>query len=422
MIRNEKVEWKKLGEIGNFYGGLTGKNKSDFTDGNCKYISYKNVFENISVKLDYNDMVNIKPNEKQRTLQYGDIIFTASSEILEESGYSSVVTSELNDPIYLNSFCFFFRLSNKKLLLPDFSKYLFRSNYIRKEIIKTANGVTRFNISKDLMGKIEIPIPSLETQERIVKILDTMVDHFTQLQAELQAELQARNMQYEHYRDKLLSEEYLNKLVDKNNSDEYKYDIKEITIGELFEVRNGYTPSKRKKEYWENGNIPWFRMEDLRENGNVLNDSILKVNQSAIKRSLFKKNSLILSTSATIGEYALIKVDFIANQRFTIFTLKDKFSNLVNIDYLYYYFYLVGNWCKNNVNIGNFASVDVEILKNNKVLIPPIPVQEHIVSILDNFNKIVTDINEGLPKEIELRQKQYEYYRERLLDFKREED
>lgn len=90
----EGVEYKTLGELGSFYGGITGKSKDDFINGNAKFITYKNVYSNIALKLDVEDRVKISPNEKQRTLEYGDVIFTGSSETPDECGFSSVLTKK----------------------------------------------------------------------------------------------------------------------------------------------------------------------------------------------------------------------------------------------------------------------------------------------------------------------------------------
>lgn len=199
------VEWKKLGEIGLFYGGLSGKTKEDFEEGNAKYVTYSNIFNNIAVNLNINDVVNILPGEKQNVIAYGDVIFTGSSETPDECGMSSVVTEIINEPIYLNSFCFGFRLNNLSLYEPGFLKFLFRSNNIRNEIKKTANGVTRYNISKKLFSQIEIPIPPLPEQRRIVAILDHFETLVNDLSVGLPAELEARRKQYEYYRDKLLT-------------------------------------------------------------------------------------------------------------------------------------------------------------------------------------------------------------------------
>ena len=105
------VEWKSLGELGNFYGGLSGKSKEDFKDGNAKFITYLNIGNNPALCLDIEETVKIGPNEKQNTVQYGDVLFTGSSETPDECAMSSVVTEQPTEKLYLNSFCFGFRFN-----------------------------------------------------------------------------------------------------------------------------------------------------------------------------------------------------------------------------------------------------------------------------------------------------------------------
>ena len=195
------VEYKSLGELGIFLGGLSGKSKEDFKGGNSKFITYMNVFSNIQLNLDVTDSVKISEGEKQNIIQYGDILFTGSSETPNECGMSSVLTVKTDEKLYLNSFCFIYRFNDPELFLPSFSKYLFRSEYLRKQIVKTASGVTRFNVSKAKMAKVKIPVTPLEVQSEIVKVLD----NFTELTAKLEAEIAARRKQYEYYRDRLLT-------------------------------------------------------------------------------------------------------------------------------------------------------------------------------------------------------------------------
>lgn len=199
------IQRRCLGEIGSFFGGISGKSKNDFINGNSKFITYKNVFSNLSTNLEIKDTVNINKGEQQRTLQRGDIIFTGSSEIIEECGMSSVITEQVKENLYLNSFCFFLRLNDLETLLPDFSKYLFRSKYVRKQIVKTASGVTRFNVSKVLMEKVEIIVPSIPVQEHIVSILDKFDTLVNDISKGLPKEIELRQKQYEYYREKLLS-------------------------------------------------------------------------------------------------------------------------------------------------------------------------------------------------------------------------
>ena len=99
------------------------------------------------------------------------------------------------------------------------------------------------------------------------------------------------------------------------------------SVSEIFDIKNGYTPSKSIDEYWADASINWFRMDDIREKGNILQESIQKISSSAVKAGkLFPENSIIISTSATIGEHALIKVPHLANQRFTSLSIKSKYK------------------------------------------------------------------------------------------------
>ena len=183
-------------------------------------------------------------------------------------------------------------------------------------------------------------------------------------------------------------------------------------ISDVFEFRNGYTPSKAKSEYWENGSIPWFRMEDIRKNGSILNDSIQKVTTLALKNKPFPKNSIIVGTTATIGVHALITVNSIANQQFTYLVLKKEFYNIVNIKYFYYYMYLIDTWLKNSITKNGFATVNNNNFKKIKIPIPPMEIQDDLVKILDSFSELEAE----LEAELEVRTQQYEHYLRKMFD------
>ncbi|WP_418934740.1 restriction endonuclease subunit S [Haemophilus sp.] len=185
-------------------------------------------------------------------------------------------------------------------------------------------------------------------------------------------------------------------------------------LDEIFHLKNGYTPSKGVKEYWENGSIPWFRMEDIRENGRILNAALQKVSESAVKGGkLFPANSIIIATSATIGEHALITIPFLANQRFTVLSLKPEYIDKFNIYFLYHYCFTLDDWCQKNTTMSSFASVDMNGFRRFPIPIPPLSVQTEIVKILDALTALTSE----LTSELTLRRKQYEYYREKLLSF-----
>lgn len=192
--------------------------------------------------------------------------------------------------------------------------------------------------------------------------------------------------------------------------------VKYLPIPELFITRNGYTPSKANNEFWENGTIPWFRMEDIRENGRILTTATQYVSEKAVKGKLFPADSIIIATSATIGEHALIKVPSLANQRFTYLTLKDEFKDCVDMMFVFYYCFRLDEYCKSHLNQGNFASVDMKQFAAFKFPVPPLPVQREIVRILDNFTELTEGLNRELAAELTARKKQYAYYRDKLLD------
>ncbi|MFP6057950.1 restriction endonuclease subunit S [Helicobacter pylori] len=276
-------------------------------------------------------------------------------------------------------------------------------------------------------SQLEVPIPPLKIQQEIVKILDA----FT----ELNTELKARKKQYEYYQNMLLDFNDINqnhkdakeRLAQKPYPKRLKTLLQTLapkgvefkTLEEVFEIRNGYTPSKNNPEFWKNGTIPWFRMEDIRENGRILKDSIQHITPKALKgKKLFPKNSIIISTTATIGEHALLIVDSLANQRFTFLSKKANCDLALDMKFFFYQCFLLGEWCKNNINVSGFASVDMTAFKKYKFPIPPLEIQQEIVKILDQFLALTTDLLAGIPAEIKARKKQYEYYREKLLAFK----
>ena len=113
-------------------------------------------------------------------------------------------------------------------------------------------------------------------------------------------------------------------------------------IQELFVIKNGYTPSTANKDYWTAGTVPWFRMEDIRENGRILSKSLQQITKEAVKGNrLFPANSIIIATSATIGEHALITVPHLSNQRFTSLALKPEYADRLQIKFVFYYCFIL---------------------------------------------------------------------------------
>ncbi len=169
-----KWEEKKLGDIGNTYTGLSGKTKEDFGHGEGRFVTYMNVFSNPISKQNLTEPIEI--DEKQNEVQFGDVFFTTSSETPEEVGMTSVwMNKEKN--IYLNSFCFAYR--PEKVFDNYYLAYMLRSSSIRKKIVFLAQGISRYNISKNKVMEIYVPIPHIEEQKKIgnyFQKLDTLID------------------------------------------------------------------------------------------------------------------------------------------------------------------------------------------------------------------------------------------------------
>lgn len=161
-----------LNQLGNTINGLTGKSKDDFGEG-LPYIQYKQIFDKSYIDVTKCAFVNILPDENQSEVKYGDIFFTTSSETIKEIGYSSVLLEEV-DEMYLNSFCFGYRLDSFELLNPNFAQYLFRSDDLRRKIIRLGQGSTRYNMSKVQFMLISTEIPSIDEQIKISKFLNAI--------------------------------------------------------------------------------------------------------------------------------------------------------------------------------------------------------------------------------------------------------
>lgn len=373
------VEWKKMGEACIMQRG-TSATKNTLTEGDIPVIS-----GGVQPAY-YCDSSN----------RDGETITVAGS------GAGAGYVQYWNTPIFV---CDAFSIKGKTGLSNKYLYYVLKNMEDKIRDTKKGGGVPHVHISS--IDKFEIPIPPLPVQEEIVRILDNL----TNLAASLQAELQARQEQYEYYRNKLLS---FSEIGGGTQS------VTWLKMSELFEIRNGYTPSKANPAYWTDGTVPWFRMEDIRQNGRILSDSIQHVTEEAVKGGkYFKANSFIIATTATIGEHALLIADSLANQQFTNLKVRKSLSDKVNVKYLYYYMFIIGDWCKNNTNVSGFASVDMGKFKKVLVPIPTLTEQQRIVAILDKFETLVNDLSQGLPAEIAAVQEQYEYYRNRLLTFKR---
>ena len=387
LLQGVDVEWKALGDISEIYGGLKGKNKSDFTDGNAKYVTYKNIYNNIEVDLEALEMVKVSSNENQYEVKYGDVLFTGSSENASEAGISSAVTFNSEAKVFLNSFSFGLRFKSEIKILPEFSKYLFRSKSIRDEIIKTASGVTRYNVSKKRFVKIQIPIPPIEIQQEIVRVLDELTSLTNQLTTELETERQNRKKQFEFFREQLFRFE----------EDENNY----VALGELAEnldsKRKPITSSQRKP-----GKIPYYGASGIVD---YVEDYIFDGDYLLVSED----GANLLARSTPIA-FSISGKNWVNNHAH-ILKFETKYERL----FVEYYL--------NSIDLAPYITgaaqpkLNKKNLNSIKIPNPALEEKERIVKLLDQFDVTHTAIEEEITKEIKLRTQQYEYYREKLLSF-----
>ena len=369
------IEWKAIEKIGSFFGGLTGKTKKDFEDGNAKFITYMNVFANPSLDESSVGMVHINEGEKQNKVQKGDILFTGSSETPDEAGMSCVVTDDLYEDYYMNSFCFGLRLSNPEQFNLHYLKHLLRSYSIRNAISKTASGVTRFNISKARFGNILIPIPSIAEQSRIVSILDT----FTAAIDNLKQQIEQRRKQYEYYRDQLL---------DLEGKEGVEMKLRDFCL-----LKAGKSVSANEITDDSDGNYPCY-------GGNGIRGYV----------SCFSHEGdypIIGRQGALCGCVCWANNKFYATEHAVVATGKDFMSQR----FLFHMF----QYANLNQYKTQGAQPGLSVSKLNEVVfkIPSLAEQSRIVGILDTFEASITNLEQQLAQ----RERQYEYYRNKLLTF-----
>ena len=385
----------RLKEIGTFYSGLSGKSKSDFSEGNALLVTYRNIFNNPVLNPAIKDTVVVGKDEKQNEVLWGDILITGSSETPADAGMSSVVLFNPQEKMYLNSFCFGFRLNDMNEALPSYIGHLLRSISIRAAISKTAFGVTRFNVNRMRFADIEIPLPPLNIQKEIVSILDS----FTSLIDKMKQEVEMRKKQMEYYREKLMAPQ-------KN------WKIK--TLGEIgtFTRGNGLQKSDFRVKGFpcvHYGQIHTYYNTCIYKTKSFCEEDLAKKLQKASYGDL-----LIATTSEDVKACCKAAVWFGAGD---VAYSGDSFCYSHDQDPKYMaYLFQTEMFAKQKQKAATGAKVirvSGESMASFSFAFPPLVQQRQIASILDTFETYISK----LEKMIELRQKQYEYYREKLLTF-----
>ncbi|ENN2164929.1 restriction endonuclease subunit S [Salmonella enterica] len=384
LLDGVEVEWKTLGSIAELKRG-TSITKKDVIDGTIPVVAGGRTpayYHNTS-------------NRDGQTI------------VIAGSGAYAGFVSWWEEPIFVSDA---FTVKPHNILLPRYCYHFLMNMQQQLHEFKSGGGVP--HVYPRDVSPILIPIPcpdnpekSLAIQSEIVRILDK----FTALTAELTAELTARKKQYNYYRDRLLSFE--------------EGEVEWKTLGDVTKKwYSGGTPTAGNPEYYDGGDIPWLRTQEIKFSD--VCETEVKITAAALKKTSAKwipENCVIVAISgATAGRSAINKIALTTNQHCGCLEIDSKKA-------LYrYVFHWVSFNYENIKALGQGARGDLNstIIKNFKLPIPyaddpekSLEEQARIVAILDKFDTLTGSISEGLPREIELRQKQYEYYRDLLFSF-----
>lgn len=290
----------------------------------------------------------------------------------------------------------------------DFLYHLLNSNKYQQIMRQKASfGGAVQNLNADIVRELDMPVVALENQREIVRILDNFTDLTVELIEKLTAEFTARQKQYEYYRERLL--------------DRTSEKAKIVSIAELGKWSGGKTPSMAETSYWDNGTIPWISSKDMK--ASTLSDTQDHITEKAVRdasMTVYPSNSIAIVTRSGILKHSFP----VAYVPFETTINQDIKMLVVNEDVLpRYAFHVIQGkgkdiLAKTKKQGGTVDSLDFQKVLAYKIPLPPLATQEQLAKILDNFDAIYSDLTSGLPAEIEARQKQYEYYRDKLLTFK----
>ncbi|MDO4920838.1 MAG: restriction endonuclease subunit S [Phascolarctobacterium sp.] len=394
------VEYKKLGEVATVYRGGNFQ-KKDFVEQGVPCIHYGQIYTRYNLFTDKTlTFISKEKAEKQKIAVKNDIIMAVTSENIEDVCKCVAWLGDENVAVSGHSAIIHHSLDAKYLT------YFFHSKQFFSQKRKLAHGTKVIEVTPDSLNSVILPVPPLEVQREIVRVLDK----FTFYTAELTAELTARKKQYECYRDKLL------------NFEEWggTSDVVWRTLGDVCSVVAGGTPSKKNDSYWVGGNIKWLG-STVCKNQKTVDEVTGYITEKGFAESSAKimkaGTTLIALVGATIGKVAFLPFEASINQNIAGIYPKD--TNTLNPSYLYYACTALYPKFLALTHGSKLTMANMEFVRSLKVAVPSIEIQNRIVNVLDRFDALCNDLTSGLPAEIALRQKQYEYYRDKLLDFKR---
>lgn len=387
------VEYIKLGDIAKFTYGYTDKAK-DY--GDTRFIRITDILDNGYLNPNDAKYINLNEESKKYLLSKGDLLLARTG-----ATYGKTLYVPNDEKAVYASFLIKIELDNTKIL-NRYYWHFSKSNLYWKQANKLVSTAGQPQFNTNAVSRVVIPVPPLSVQENIVKILDRFDKLNNDMSEGLPAEIEARQKQYEYYRDSLLSfdDKACSQIVKVERERELSRSkaIKCLKLGEIATIERG----KRV-----------VRNDLSQETGYPVYQNALKPLGYYTDKNR-DANSVFVIGAGAAGEIGYSYVDYWAADDCFTFVCDDK----LNQRYLYFLLMSKQAYLKNDVRKSSIPRLPRIALENMEIPVPPLSVQENIVRILDRFDKLCNDISEGLPAEIEARQKQYEYYRDKLLSFK----
>lgn len=363
------VEYKKLEQIITFQNGK----------GHEKDVNDAGEFIIVNAKFISTDGKVKKYCSRQICPVFKEDILMVMSDLPNGKALAKCFIVGINDKYSLNQRIGRLTVKEKEIINYKFLYYILNRN---KQLLRHDNKVDQTNLKKSDILNILIPVPPLPIQEEIVRILDSFTEKTNELKAQLEEELEARKKQYEWYRDSLLK---------------FDESVPSKPLEKVLKIKNG-----KDYKHLNSGNVPVYG------SGGIM---------TFVDTAMYDKPSVLIPRKGSISNLYYVDVPFWNVD--TIFYTEINIS-IVNPKFVYYY--LQTQKLEKLNKAGGVPSLTQSVLNKVKIPLPPLEEQQRIVDILDRFDKLCNDISEGLPAEIDARQKQYEYYRDKLLTFKRLED
>ena len=396
------VDSKELSEIATITRGGNFQ-KKDLRDNGVPCIHYGQIYTRYGLFTDKTfTFLDENTAQRQKMAKPNDIVMAVTSENIEDVckcvawlGEKDVAVSGHTAIIHHNQ--------NAKYLV-----YYFHSSMFLEQKRKFAHGTKVIEVTPDKLNNIQIPVPPLEVQREIVRILDNFTELTEELTEKLTAELAARKQQYEYYRNKLLTFE----------QQQFSDSCKWKKFGEVATIVRGASPRPIQSFLTEDeAGIPWIKIGDVPVGSKYITKTAEKITEAGAQKSRFiNPGDFVLSNSMSFGRPYISKIrGCIHDGWLSISNFSDSFIP----DFLYHLLSStrIQNDMAQKASRGTVQNLNADIVKSIVLPIPPFDVQARIVSVLDNFDAICSDLNIGIPAEIEARTKQYNYYRDALLTF-----